>query len=75
MKRLFLVSMMAAAAFAQPTRWSEKQANDWYAKQPWLVGANYNPANAINELEMWQKEIHSIRRASTWSWAGRRASA
>lgn len=56
MKRLFLISMMAAAAFAQSARWSEKQANDWYAKQPWLVGANYNPANAINELEMWQKE-------------------
>ncbi len=55
MRRILLASLMAAAAFAQP-RWSEKQANDWYAKQPWLVGANYNPANAINELEMWQKE-------------------
>jgi hypothetical protein len=39
-----------------PGRWSEKQANDWYRQQPWLVGANYIPANAINELEMWQAE-------------------
>jgi hypothetical protein len=37
-------------------RWSEQQASGWYQKQPWLVGANYIPANAINELEMWQAE-------------------
>ncbi len=35
-------------------RWTEKQANDWYAKQPWLVGANFIPSDAINELEMFQ---------------------
>src|SRR5258708_3694807 len=35
-------------------RWSEKQANDWYATQPWLVGANFIPSDAINELEMFQ---------------------
>lgn len=35
-------------------RWSESKANDWYAHQPWLVGANYIPSNAINELEMFQ---------------------
>ncbi len=37
-----------------PTRWSEQKANAWYAQQPWLVGANYIPSNAINELEMFQ---------------------
>ena len=35
-------------------KWSEAKANDWYAKQLWLVGANYIPSNAINELEMFQ---------------------
>ena len=35
-------------------RWSVQQANDWYAKQPWLVGANFIPSDAINELEMFQ---------------------
>src|ERR1035438_6998316 len=44
------------AAMAQSQRWSEKAANDWYAKQPWLVGSNYIPATAINQLEMWQAE-------------------
>lgn len=41
-------------AFAQNTRWTAEKANAWYRGQPWLVGANYIPASAINELEMWQ---------------------
>ena len=38
------------------TRWTEAQASEWYRAQPWLVGANYTPASAINELEMWQAD-------------------
>ena len=30
--------------------------DDWYAQQPWLVGSNYVPKSAINELEMWQED-------------------
>src|ERR1700678_1166331 len=37
-------------------RWTAQQANDWYAQQPWLVGANFIPSDAINELEMFQAE-------------------
>ena len=37
-------------------RWSEAKAQQWYAAQPWLVGANFIPADAINQLEMWQAE-------------------
>src|SRR5690242_2586139 len=44
----------AAAATAQRERWSVAEANAWYARQPWLTGANYIPADAINQLEMWQ---------------------
>jgi hypothetical protein len=39
---------------AQNVRWTEDQAQVWYSKQPWLVGANYIPSDAINQLEMWQ---------------------
>jgi hypothetical protein len=39
---------------AQDGRWTEERANAWYAKQPWPVGANFIPVDAINELEMWQ---------------------
>ena len=35
-------------------RWSKQKANDWYTSQPWLVGANFIPSNAINELQMFQ---------------------
>ncbi|HZC44595.1 MAG TPA: 1,4-beta-xylanase [Acidobacteriaceae bacterium] len=38
----------------EPARWSETKANAWYAKQPWPVGADYIPRDAINQLEMWQ---------------------
>ncbi|MGD0910454.1 MAG: 1,4-beta-xylanase [Terracidiphilus sp.] len=37
-------------------RWTEAQANAWYAAQPWPVGANFLPSTAINELEMWQAD-------------------
>ncbi len=44
------------AALAQSPQWTVKDANDWYAKQPWLVGSNYIPAYAVNQLEMWQPD-------------------
>ena len=38
------------------TVWSMEKANDWYNQHKWLTGANYIPANAINQLEMWQAD-------------------
>lgn len=37
-------------------RWTPEQANAWYARQPWLVGCNFTPSTAINQLEMWQAQ-------------------
>jgi hypothetical protein len=37
-------------------RWTPEQANEWQAETGWLVGCNFVPSTAINELEMWQKE-------------------
>lgn len=37
-------------------RWSLARINAWHDKQPWLVGANYVPRHAINQLEMWQAD-------------------
>jgi len=39
---------------AQTSRWTAERAKAWYEQQPWLVGSNYIPDDAINELEMWQ---------------------
>lgn len=36
--------------------WSKEQAKEWYDKQPWIVGANFLPSTAINQLEMWQAD-------------------
>jgi hypothetical protein len=53
---------VSAPVLAQTPKWSEKEANDWYAKQPWLVGSNYIPATAINQLEMWQADTFDTTR-------------
>jgi hypothetical protein len=37
-------------------RWTLKQAQAWSDRTPWLVGSNYIPSTAINQLEMWQAE-------------------
>jgi hypothetical protein len=52
----------ALGCAAHTPRWSEQRAQEWYAKQPWLVGSDYIPANAINELEMWQAETFDPQR-------------
>ena len=46
---------IAAPAEARP-QWTKAEAQRWYGGQPWLVGSNYTPATAINQLEMWQAE-------------------
>jgi endo-1,4-beta-mannosidase len=38
------------------TIWSAEKANAWYQEHKWITGANYIPATAINQLEMWQAE-------------------
>src|SRR5512134_1177157 len=50
-----VLMVFASPAFGSE-RWSIAEANAWYEKQPWLVGSNYNPATAINQLEMWQAD-------------------
>ncbi|GAB3643288.1 cellulase family glycosylhydrolase [Spirosoma arcticum] len=51
---LLLTGSALLPATAQ--RWTAQQANDWYKTQPFLVGANFIPSNAINQLEMWQAD-------------------
>lgn len=51
-----VIQLAGIGAFAEDTRWTPDKANSWYAKQDWLVGSNFIPSNAINELEMWQPE-------------------
>jgi hypothetical protein len=50
------------ASAAGRGRWSADRANSWYRAQPRLVGANYIPSNAINQLEMFQPGTYDPRR-------------
>ena len=51
-------------------RWSEKQADEWLKKYGWLVGCNYIPSTAVNQLEMWQAETFDPMTIQTeLSWA------
>ena len=72
---VLLLSTMACASYAQgeqaiPARWTAERANEWYAKQPWPVGANFVPSTAINQLEMWQADTfdpQTIDRELGWA--------
>jgi Cellulase (glycosyl hydrolase family 5) len=58
-KKLWIVvALLAGSSQAQSgsQRWTPAKAKEWYQHQPWLVGSNYIPASAINELEMWQAD-------------------
>jgi hypothetical protein len=57
---LILVGFSATATAATAPAWTPKQANDWYTRQPWLVGSNFIPSTAINELEMWQADTFDL---------------
>ena len=43
-----------------PVRWTTERANQWYANQPWMVGCNFTPSTAINQLEMWQADTFDL---------------
>ena len=60
--QLIITILLLALTALGAERWSEQKAKDWYARQPWLIGSNYNPASAINQLEMWQADSFDPKR-------------
>ncbi len=69
-----LVSMSGLCAFGHELtlqgRWSTEKANEWYDRQPWLVGSNFTTSTAINQLEMWQADTfdpETIDRELGWA--------
>jgi hypothetical protein len=57
-----LAGVALSPAVTARTRWPEQAAQAWYDHQPWLVGSNYIPASAINQLEMWQADTFDPKR-------------
>jgi hypothetical protein len=51
-------------------RWSRRKAWKWYDEQPWIVGCNFTPSTAGNQIELWGEEsfdIKAIRRELGWA--------
>ncbi len=62
--------ILAAPDLQSAERWTPDRAQQWYQQQPWLVGCNYLPSSAINQLEMWQPETfdpETIDRELGWA--------
>jgi len=54
---LFTVSLITfCITAAGAERWSVDRAREWRDTHGWLVGCNFSPSSAINQLEMWQKD-------------------
>src|SRR5690242_19615390 len=56
------LTKLPVAAGAESGRWSAERANAWYEAQGWLVGANYVPSTAVNQIEMFQAGTYDPRR-------------
>jgi len=42
-------------------RWTPNRAWSWYNSRPWLIGCNFLPSTAVNDVEMWQKETFDAK--------------
>lgn len=44
------------AAGPQGRQWTPAESQAWQSSRPWLVGCNFIPSTAVNQLEMWQAD-------------------
>ena len=58
-KEMIRGGKVGAAAVAG--QWPADKAWTWYSRQPWLVGCNFLPSTAVNDVEMWRKETFDAR--------------
>jgi hypothetical protein len=60
---VLLASRLAGAPEeAQASRWTAARAHEWCARHPVPLGCNYLPADAVNQLEMWQASTFDLKR-------------
>ncbi len=58
---LVLGGTFFAAAGASADPWPEGRAKAWQQKTGWLLGCNFLPSTAINQLEMWQADTFDLK--------------
>jgi hypothetical protein len=64
------VLALAPSSRAADGPWPVEKAAAWGQEHPWLVGCNYAPSSAINQLEMWQADTfdpETIDRELGWA--------
>ena len=71
---LLLAACMAPSGYGGegtlPGQWPAAKAWEWSKNQPWLVGCNFVPSTAVNDVEMWQAETFdpaTIERELGWA--------
>jgi hypothetical protein len=57
-----MTTALATPAVPQVPLWSPQRAHAWFAAQPRILGANFVPASAVNQLEMWQADTFDPER-------------
>ena len=53
---IIVAGMLTFDATAASQAWAPQKADAWYRQMRWLVGCNFSPSTAINQLEMWQAD-------------------
>lgn len=70
MPRLEARAFAGADVTGTSGRWTAEAALCWYDAMPWLVGCNFTPSYAINQLEFWQEatfDAGAIDRELGWA--------
>lgn len=67
MKKVYVYLLLIGSIFVglnsgvARERWGIEKAKEWYSRQPWIVGCNFIPSTAINQIEMWQESTFDPR--------------
>jgi hypothetical protein len=59
---VLFAALVPTSRAAGVERWSSARARAWYSAQRWILGSDYIPSDAVNELEMWQAATFDPRR-------------
>lgn len=57
---ILVLSILSPLAQARE-KWTPEQSQVWGRGKPWLVGCNFSPSTAINQLEMWQADTFDLK--------------
>jgi Cellulase (glycosyl hydrolase family 5) len=56
-----MLTLASAADFADDVKpWPVAKVKGWAREHPWLVGCNFSPSTAVNQLEMWQADTFDL---------------